>query len=71
LHGLDWVIVGAESGHGARPMDLDWVRSLRDECVAAGTAFFFKQALENGKKAPTPELDGRTWTQMPEMAVAS
>ena len=40
---LDWVIVGGESGHGARPMHPDWARSLRDQCQAAGVAFFFKQ----------------------------
>jgi protein gp37 len=71
LHGLDLVIAGAESGPGAREMELDWVRSMRDECVGAGVAFFLKQTAINGKKIPTPELDGRTWTQMPEMAVAS
>ncbi len=43
LHGLDWVIAGGESGPRARPMHPDWVRSLRDQCQAAGTAFFFKQ----------------------------
>lgn len=42
-HQLDWVIVGGESGDGARPMHPDWVRSLRDQCAAAGVAFFFKQ----------------------------
>lgn len=68
--GLHWVIAGAESGRGARPMELDWVRTLRDQCEAAGTAFFFKQDAVNGKKVPTPELDGRTWTQMPELAVS-
>lgn len=41
--GLDWVIVGGESGHGARPMHPDWARSLRDQCEAAGVPFFFKQ----------------------------
>jgi protein gp37 len=41
--GVDWVIVGGESGHGARPMQPDWVRSIRDQCVAAGVPFFFKQ----------------------------
>lgn len=41
--GPDWVIVGGESGHGARPMHPDWVRSLRDQCAAAGVAFHFKQ----------------------------
>ncbi len=42
-HGLDWVIVGGESGRGARPMHPDWARSLRDQCVAAGVPFLFKQ----------------------------
>lgn len=63
---LDWVITGAESGPGARRMDTDWVRALRDQCVATGTAFFYKQdATPRGAKIPTPQLDGRTWTQMP------
>lgn len=43
VNGIDWVIVGGESGHGARPMHPDWARSIRDQCVAAGVAFFFKQ----------------------------
>lgn len=43
LERIDWVIVGGESGHGARPMHPDWVRALRDQCVAAGVPFFFKQ----------------------------
>lgn len=46
--GLDWVIVGGESGHGARPMHPDWARSLRDQCKAAGVPFFFKQWGEWG-----------------------
>ncbi|MEX2622931.1 MAG: DUF5131 family protein, partial [Acidimicrobiia bacterium] len=41
--GLDWVIVGGESGHGARPMDAAWVRDIRDQCAERGVAFFFKQ----------------------------
>lgn len=45
---LDWVVVGGESGPGARPMHPDWVRSLRDQCVSAGTAYFFKQWGEHG-----------------------
>lgn len=65
LHGLDWVIAGAESGKGARPMDLNWVRSLRDQCVNAGVAFFFKQDAEGGHKVSLPELDGQRWTQQP------
>jgi hypothetical protein len=69
LHGLDWVIAGAESGPGARRMDPDWVRALREQCTAAGAAFFYKQdADRRGRKIPTPELDGRTWTQMPTAA---
>jgi protein gp37 len=66
---VSWVIAGAESGRGARPMDLDWVRGLRDQCEHSA-AFFFKQRVENGKKVPTPELDGRVWTQMPETLTA-
>lgn len=50
-HGVRWVVAGGESGPGARPMHPDWPRSLRDECTAVGTAFFFKQW---GAWAPTP-----------------
>ncbi|MEN4419792.1 phage Gp37/Gp68 family protein [Mycobacteroides chelonae] len=52
---IDWVIAGGESGPGARPMHPDWVRTLRDQCVATGTAFLFKQW---GEWAPAPELPG-------------
>lgn len=63
---VDWVIVGAESGPGARPMADDWVRALRDQCQAAGTAFFFKQrASASGRKETEPELDGRQWLEFP------
>lgn len=51
---LDWVVVGGESGPGARPMHLDWARQIRDQCVAAGTAFFFKQ---HGEWRPLGALD--------------
>jgi protein gp37 len=68
---LDWVIAGAESGPSARPMELDWVRSLRDQCVAAGVAFFFKQDVDGGKKVPLPELDGRRWAEYPTPQVYS
>jgi protein gp37 len=63
---IDWVIVGSESGPGARPMDEDWVRGIRDECTAAGVPFFYKQKTVAGKKQPTPVLDGRTWMEFPE-----
>ena len=69
---LDLVIVGGESGPHARPMHPDWARSLRDQCVAAGVAFHFKQWGEwdadgerVGKKTAGRLLDGRTWDQMP------
>jgi len=72
LTGIDWVIAGAESGRGARAMDLGWVRDIRDRCTDAGIPLFFKQDAVNGRKVPTPELDGEQWVQMPERrAVAS
>lgn len=65
--GIDWVIAGAESGPGARPMDEQWVRDVKNECVAAGVPFFYKQNVGKEKKISTPELDGRTWTEFPEV----
>lgn len=65
--GIQWVIVGSESGHGARPMSEDWVRSLRDQCVAAGVPFFYKQKTVAGKKIGLPELDGKVWAELPEV----
>ncbi len=65
LDGIHWVIVGAESGHGARPMDYDWVRSIRDQTKEAGAAFFYKQAIIDGKKVELPEIDGRSWGEIP------
>ena len=56
---------GAESGHGARPMQLDWVRGLRDQCQTADVPFFFKQMIVDGKKVELPELDGKLWAEMP------
>lgn len=65
---LDMIIAGSESGHRARPCDIEWVRSIKNQCVSAGVAFFYKQAATaNGKKLPMPELDGRTWDQFPEV----
>ena len=52
LPGLDWIICGAESGPHARPMDLDWARSLRDQCKVAGVKFFMKQLCDKGRKIP-------------------
>lgn len=64
--GLTWVIVGSESGPGARPMKLDWVRHIRDQCQEANVPFFFKQRLINGKKISLPELDGKVWNEWPQ-----
>lgn len=68
---LQWIIAGAESGHGARPMGLDWVRSIRDQCQSADVPFFFKQMIVDGKKVELPELDGKVWAQMPTSEVQS
>jgi protein gp37 len=65
LKGINWVIVGGESGPGARPMDIEWVRSIRDQCVKNRVAFFFKQWGGVQKKKFGRLLDGRTWDQMP------
>lgn len=68
LSGIDWVIVGGESGHHARPMNIDWVRSLRDQCSAAGVPFFFKQHGGVQKHRTGRLLDGRTWDEFPRTA---
>lgn len=65
LQGIDWVIVGGESGRGARTMQPEWVRAVRDQCTAAGVAFFFKQWGGVNKKKNGRLLDGRTWDDMP------
>lgn len=65
LRGIDWVIVGGESGPRSRPMQDSWVLDIRDQCVAAGVAFFFKQWGGVFKKRTGRELEGRTWDQMP------
>lgn len=65
LEGIDWVIVGGESGPGARPMEADWARDIRDQCVEAGVPFHFKQWGGVFKKRLGRELDGRTWDDMP------
>jgi protein gp37 len=65
LDGIDWVIVGGESGPVRRPIDPAWVRDIRNQCVAAGVAFFFKQWGGRVAKAGGRRLDGRTWDEMP------
>jgi protein gp37 len=68
LSHIDWVIVGGESGPGARPMDPAWVLDLRDQCLDAGVAFFFKQWGGVRKKKAGRLLEKRTWDQMPREA---
>jgi len=70
LHGIDWVIVGGESGPGARPMRPEWVADIRDQCQHAGVVFFFKQWGGVNKKKTGRLLEGRTWDQMPPQFVA-
>ena len=65
LSGIHWVIVGGESGPGARPMQLQWVVSVREQCRAAGVPFFFKQWGGVQKSKNGRHLDGRTWDDLP------
>jgi protein gp37 len=65
LTDIDWVIVGEECGRPGRPLDLAWVRDIRDRCASSNTAFFFKRPGERILKAGGRKLDGRTWDQMP------
>jgi protein gp37 len=68
LTGIDWTIVGGESGPGARPMPRDWVIDIRDQC-AAEVPFFFKQWGGINKKAAGRRIENRTWDQKPETAL--
>jgi protein gp37 len=72
LKGIHWVIVGGESGPKSRPMDAEWVRNVRDQCIKAEVPFFFKQwgaygadGVRRSKKANGRELDGQIWSEMP------
>ncbi len=65
LTGIHWVIVGGESGPGARPMDPAWVVAIRNQCLAEGVPFFFKQWGGANKKRAGRLLEGRTWDEMP------
>lgn len=66
LSGIDWVIVGGESGPGARPMARDWVMDIHNQCQRAKVPFFFKQWGGVNKKKAGRVLGGRTWDEMPE-----
>ncbi len=65
LDGIHWVIVGGESGPGARPVEEKWVIDIRDQCVASGVPFFFKQWGGVNKKKAGRLLEQRTWDEMP------
>ncbi len=65
LDGIDWVIVGGESGPGARPIQREWVTDIRDQCLSVKVPFFFKQWGGVQKKKAGRLLEGRTWDQMP------
>jgi protein gp37 len=65
LQGIHWVIVGGESGPKSRPMNPDWVRTIRDQCIDENVPFFFKQWGGKNKKVNGRILDGKTWDQMP------
>ncbi|NQT35456.1 phage Gp37/Gp68 family protein, partial [bacterium] len=69
LKGINWVIVGGESGPNARPMKEVWVRSIREQCLSTGVPFFFKQWGGTNKKAKGRELDGQIWDEMPNMQI--
>lgn len=69
LSGMHWVIAGGESGHHYRPVEGEWLRELRDQCVDASVPFFFKQWGGVRPKSNGRLLDGRTWDEMPQLAL--
>lgn len=71
MGGIDWVIVGGESGPGARPMRREWVLDIRDQCLKAGVPFFFKQWGGTNKKKSGRLLENRTWDDMPRVSAAA
>jgi protein gp37 len=66
LQDIDWVVVGGESGPGARPMKPEWVTDIRDQCLKAKVPFFFKQWGGVNKKKAGRLLEGRTWDDLPD-----
>ncbi len=71
LEGIDWAIIGGESGPGARPMEKKWVEELRVSCEIQEVAFFFKQWGGRNKKAAGRTLNGRTWDDYPDVQYAA
>lgn len=70
LKNINWVIVGGESGPRSRPIDVNWVKDIRDQCLKARVPFFFKQWGGFNKKKTGRLLEGRTWDEMPELSAA-
>lgn len=70
LSGIDWVIVGGESGPGARPIKKEWVTHLRQQCIESKVPFFFKQWGGVNKKKNGRLLDGKLWSQMPKLKLS-
>jgi len=71
LKGISWVIVGGESGPQARPIELDWVRDIRDQCQRQNIAFFFKQWGGIRPKQGGRTLDGREWNEFPHNKIVN
>ena len=69
LADIHWVIVGGESGPNARPIEKDWAREIRDQCLTQGVAFFFKQWGGARPKSGGRELDGRQWNEFPIVSI--
>ena len=69
LDGIHWVIVGGESGSFHRPLDVEWVRDIRNQCMIANVPFFFKQWSGTRPKSLGRMLDGREWNQYPNQAI--
>ncbi len=71
LKGIDWVIVGGESGRTPRPMKKEWVMDIQAQCKNADVAFFFKQWGGTNKKKTGRELNGKTYSEMPDIQTAA
>jgi protein gp37 len=71
LKAIDWVILGGESGPGARPIRIEWVKDVKDQCILNGIPFFFKQWGGKNKKKSGRKLEGRIWSQMPKCLAAA
>jgi len=71
LNGINWLIVGGESGPYARPVKVSWIRNLRDQCIKREIPFFFKQWGGFNKRATGRTLDGRLWNEMPNHAITT